>query len=930
MRSPLKANGFAGPRPIFSALKKGICSWVWILRPTDWGRAFKPWGTRAPEVACLGIDQLNEAVRKEDCEDALARRIDSWTRGLARGLTRDILPRPRPDLLLEADKEQTADKDRIAVPAEGGIWVQFLERSGLFISTEEVVPADTFVPLSEFSWLLMLKDSRVRTASTRQILDRGLVWSSLAAFHAMIFQTIFLNAGLKAADVYNLLADREAEQMRDKQDGLASLASVMGHTGPADSCIPENREDQLAWAVSQAAGVLGLTVTPPRPPAGEAAAQPTVEDIARASHFNVRRVILEAGWWRQDIGPMVGFTVDGSRPVPLIPVSAGRYETEDPKSGKKMRITTRTAKTISGARAYTFYRPFPDRPLTGMDLFKFGLKGCKKDLIQIFALAVAIGLSSLVVPMATGLVFSDIIPSADRIRVWGIAAILLGFGLTTILFEITRNIALLRVETRLHYALESALWDRLLRLSLPFFRQFETGDLTTRAMGMFMIRQLVSGPVITTILGSLISLFNLILLFYYHVPLAWLATGILLFGAMVTAGLSLWQLRYVRQQAGMEGEISGRVMQFLSAITKLKISGAEDNAFASWARAFGRQQKYAFKGGRVQNILATFMGGFWLFAQMLIFSWLIFKAGDSALGTGEFLAFNAAFAALSAGMVQMLISLTQFIMAIPYYERLKPVLAACPETDSMKADPGSLSGKVEICHINFRYTPDGPMILKDVSLSVEPGTFVAIVGSSGSGKSTLVRMLLGFEQAESGTVFYDDHDLSDLDVRQVRQIMGVVVQGGNLMAGDLFTNIIGSHPLTLDDAWEAAVLAGLDQDIKEMPMGMHTVVMEGASTLSGGQRQRLMIARAIVNRPRILILDEATSALDNRTQALVGQSLARLKATRIVVAHRLSTIKDADIIHVMDKGEIKESGSFDVLMAKEDSLFRKLAERQML
>ena len=149
-------------------------------------------------------------------------------------------------------------------------------------------------------------------------------------------------------------------------------------------------------------------------------------------------------------------------------------------------------------------------------------------------------------------------------------------------------------------------------------------------------------------------------------------------------------------------------------------------------------------------------------------------------------------------------------------------------------------------------------------------------------------------------------------------------------AGSLFNNIIGSHPLTLDDAWEAAAMAGLDQDIREMPMGMHTVVMEGASTLSGGQRQRLMIARAIVNRPRILILDEATSALDNRTQSIVSESLAKLTATRIVVAHRLSTIRDADIIYVMDKGEIKESGSFDTLMAKEGSLFKTLAQRQLL
>jgi ATP-binding cassette subfamily C protein len=216
-----------------------------------------------------------------------------------------------------------------------------------------------------------------------------------------------------------------------------------------------------------------------------------------------------------------------------------------------------------------------------------------------------------------------------------------------------------------------------------------------------------------------------------------------------------------------------------------------------------------------------------------------------------------------------------------------------------------------------------------VSFHVKAGEFVAFVGPSGSGKSTVLRLLLGFEEPESGAIYFDGQELAGLDLQAIRSQIGVVLQNGRLMSGDIFTNIVGSSLATIDDAWEAARMAGLDLDVKRMPMGMHTVVSEGGGTLSGGQRQRLMIARALLRRPTVLFFDEATSALDNRTQAIVGESLDRLHATRIVVAHRLSTIMHADQIYVMEGGRIVERGNYGELMENK-GLFSELAKRQLV
>ena len=266
----------------------------------------------------------------------------------------------------------------------------------------------------------------------------------------------------------------------------------------------------------------------------------------------------------------------------------------------------------------------------------------------------------------------------------------------------------------------------------------------------------------------------------------------------------------------------------------------------------------------------------------------------------------------------------------PTLEMVGPILEEEPETAEKKQTVTSLSGNIELSHVCFRYADNMPDILDDLSIRIKPGEYVAIVGETGCGKSTLIRILLGFEKPRKGAVFYDGRDLNSLDLRSLRRHIGVVIQNGKLMMGSIYENITISAPwLGMDDAWEAAEAAGIAQDIREMPMGMQTMISEGQGGISGGQKQRLMIARAIAPKPKILIFDEATSALDNKTQKQISDALDKLDCTRIVIAHRLSTIRNCDRILVMEQGAIIEEGKYEDLIAQ-GGYFSELVERQRL
>ncbi|MCL5289573.1 MAG: NHLP bacteriocin export ABC transporter permease/ATPase subunit, partial [Firmicutes bacterium] len=650
-------------------------------------------------------------------------------------------------------------------------------------------------------------------------------------------------------------------------------------------------------------------------------------DIADASRIRLRKVLLKEEWWKQDNGPLLAYMEEDSRPVALIPLSPERYEIHDPASQTKVLADFETARQVKPF-AFTFYRPFPDKVMGLSDLLVFGRENCwRQDFLMVSLMGILGGLLGMIVPVATGIVFDTIIPGGEKLQLVHVAFFLVASAVAAMIFQLTRSFAMQRIMGKMDGTIQAAVWDRLLSLPVPFFRDYTSGELAMRAMAIARVRMIVSENTVTTILTSIFSCFNLILLFYYDVKLAVLAIGLVagamaviyLFGRIIT--------RCERQAVDISNKISGLVLQFFGGVDKFRVAGAESRAFYQWSGEFSRQRTISFNKQIIGGWLETFNSVFPVAASMVIF-YSVASSG-STLAPGQFIAFNAAFTGFLIAMIMLSQTLMAVNTVVPLLEQARPILEAMPEYDEAKVDPGDLSGSIEVNHLYFRYREEGPLILDDVSLHIKEGEYIGLVGPSGSGKSTLFRVMLGFEKPESGRIYYSGHDIEKVDIRSLRRQLGVVLQNGKLLSGDIFTNIVGSNPsLTIDDAWEAARMAGLEKDIKDMPMGMHTVVSEGAATLSGGQRQRLLIARSIVNKPKIVYFDEATSALDNKTQAIVSQSLDGLKATRVVIAHRLSTVINCDRIIVLDKGRIIEEGSYQDLM-KMNGVFSELARRQL-
>ncbi len=653
----------------------------------------------------------------------------------------------------------------------------------------------------------------------------------------------------------------------------------------------------------------------------------TLNAITRASHIRTREVSLSGRWYRQDGGPILGYMREDGRPVALLPRTPSSYVLYDPTNNAHYPVNKKVASQIED-EGVVLFRPFTQKKIGLRDLLTFGLQSCwKQDLFRIAIMGTLGGLLATAVPLATGLVFDYVIPEGDMGALLQIGLILCASALATMLFQLTRALATQRMEGKMDGALQAAVWDRLLSLPVPFFKQYTSGDLAMRAMGISRIRMILSGTTLNSILSGIFSVFTFAVLFYYNAKLAMVAALLVLLSILIMTLLAARKVKYEHKVLATSNHITGLLLQLIGSVTKLKIAGAQSRAFARWAYDFKKQYELILCRERVSNVLAVFYNTFPVISGMVIF--YVQASSEASMSASSFIGFYSAFVSFMLSMVNLANSLIGANMVIPLYQRAKPILQTLPEDDDNKLSPGALTGVIEASHISFRYQSDGPLVLKDISFRIEEGDYVALVGTSGCGKSTLFRILLGFETPETGNIYYNGQDLAKVDVRAVRRQLGVVLQNGQLMTGSIYQNIIGTNPnLTMDDAWEAAAMAGIEEDIKEMPMGMHTTIGEGASTISGGQKQRIMIARAIANKPKIIFFDEATSALDNTTQAIVSRSLDTLNATRIIIAHRLSTIRNCNKILVMDQGRIVEQGTYQELIER-DGIFAGLARRQM-
>jgi NHLM bacteriocin system ABC transporter ATP-binding protein len=850
-------------------------------------------------------------------------RGSTWVSSLSAGLGE---PAPRDAFEIPTDHVLETVSGGAYHVREDLLWVDVaegaLELAG--VAGAVVTPDTGPVPLSSATWLQAVAPGRLTPLEGPNGSGDAVPLTALAGYHGLVLRALAAKVEAKV-DARSARARTRSAADADSLDlGLRELVSFFdtGQITTDETVVPSAGADPLLTACRLVGDSLGVTVK--GPPSWQSDSRDRLTAIAHASRLRERRVTLDEGWWRSASGPMLGFLAETDAPVALLPKRRARaYELVDPVTGRRTKVTADVVATLS-TTAHSFYRPFPDRPLGAWDLIRFGIRRGGGDLATIVLMGVLGGLLALVVPLASDILFNRFIPDRDLGGVVQIAVALLASVVATTAFQVTRSIGVARLGARMDEQLEAAVWDRLLGLPVPFFRQYSSGDLALRATSISSIRRVMSGVVMTTILGSVFSVFSFALLFVYDVGLALVATALLVVALAIGAVGFLVQVRDRRRAFQESGHQVGLVFEMLNGIGKLRVAGAEKRAFSVWARLVdGATARQAQLTGVLVNVAYAALP---LLALLLIFP-VALRAGTT-LSAGTFVAFNAAFTQVITAVIGMGTAFGGIAQIIPLFERLTPILEALPETEEARLDPGELAGDIDVEDVSFRYNPDTAPVIDHVTFRARPGEFVALVGPSGSGKSTILRLLLGFEKPESGSIYVDAQDLATLDLPAVRRQMGVVLQSGQLSPGTIFQNIVGTSPFTLDDAWEAARSAGLDADIRRMPMGMHTIVMEGGAGLSGGQRQRLLIARAIVAKPRILLFDEATSALDNRTQAVVTESLDRLNTTRIVIAHRLSTVIRADQIHVVEAGRIVESGRYDELMAK-GGAFAALASRQL-
>ena len=702
----------------------------------------------------------------------------------------------------------------------------------------------------------------------------------------------------------------------------AELAASVSNPAEALSYDIDDAE-QVDGAVKACLSYIG--VEPGNVPESVKDIDERIDWLCRPTGTMRRNVRLVDGWQRNAIGSMLG-RLDTGEMVALLPHGVRGYSYRDPRSGRKVKVTKEVASHIR-EDAMLFYRPLPSRSLGIRDLSIFIFRAFdRSDYLALVVACLAVTLVGLAPAWANKIAFGVVAPSGEVELIVPIAALLLGVAVSTALIGACRNLVMGRASTKIEIVTEAATFARVLALPSSFFKEYSSGDLASRVSTVTTLTKQITDMLLGTGLTALFSLVYVAQIALYASSLAIPALLIVFSQAALTVVATYFSVRYARESMEASAKLSGEVTALLNGIQKIKLAGAENRAFAKWAHSYAQYAYPTYNIPAYVRALPALVGVVGLLGNIVIY----YFAATSSVGVSDYMAFNAAYGQVTGAIMALANLASQVARIQPMFEMVEPILKATPEIAEDKPSVESLTGGIEVSGVSFRYEESQPYVLRDLSFKVHPGEYVALVGESGCGKSTIMRLLLGFEKPERGSIFYGPHDVTKVDQRSLRQHIGVVMQDGRLFMGDIASNITISCPTaTIDDAWEAAEIAGIADDIRKMPMGMQTIVTEGGGGVSGGQRQRIMIARAICGKRKILMLDEATSALDNVTQKHVSDSLETLKCTRIVVAHRLSTVRHCDRILVVDGGRIVEEGTYEELIER-SGIFAELVNRQRL
>jgi len=824
------------------------------------------------------------------------------------------------------------------------LWLKVLSGRIKSPSLDHMVwgPEDGFLAVPDGVDLVAVINSRVQIYSQQSVFNQDEHLPSFIALVNAVCWTIAMGQlWHERQDKVRIQTQREGVEKRFHRslEDLAGLADQRF----AGRNVAQDPEEGLKLAYAAVQAHMGMPARDEKLPSSknnenadnqkiEFCTESTLVEWLREDGLYKRRVCLEDDWWRGTYrSSMIGYDKVTGAAVALLANSDNRIEIYDSTTGERSRMTLREADRLK-SYADLIYQPLPKNLASVVQLFRL-LIGMEKSNLRLF-IAGGLGASILALapPVALGWIFNNALPISDVGAVVQISMMLIlvaaGFGC----FEYVKNAATLKIACGWDFFLDAAINDRFMRLPVPFFRQFSVGDLAQRASSVLVLKLLISGACLAGAFSAIFGLFSLSLLFFFSWKLACISVPLALGAIGLLYHLSIKQIPYRKTVIDAGGELQGLVGQMLYGFTKIRLSGSEKQTYAILNGVLARAKKAEAVAQTYANQAVVASSLLPMFSAFILFGagYLVLQSNSSyeELSMGRFLAFQAAFMQFVAVIVGLGSTISSLVQAVPLLDYIGPIVTEPTEEKEHVVRPARLTGQLELRQVAFKYPEATNAVLDSISLTVSRGDFVAIVGPSGSGKTTLIRLLLGFERPTSGTILFDDIPFDHMDIRAVRRQTGVVLQDGTVHAGSIYANIVGDMQLSETDAWEVARQVGLADDIRAMPKQMQTHVVEGGVTLSGGQKQRLLLARALVHKPRLVLLDEATSALDNVTQNIVMETLTRLNVTRIVIAHRLSTIIEANKIVVMEQGHIVETGTYDELIEK-GGLFYQIAQRQL-
>ena len=636
-----------------------------------------------------------------------------------------------------------------------------------------------------------------------------------------------------------------------------------------------------------------------------------------------REVRLEGRWWSRCSGKLLAFSADEDTPVILSPGFAD-YTFVNPRTGQ--RCSARKDHALLKPEAFALCYPLPKQKLTIGAFMRHALAQLSVyDAIFALLACLAVVLLTMFTPYVCKMLFNEVIPSGDAAQLAPIAVLLFSAAAGLVTVQLTRNLLVVRMKDKTEYALQGPLMTRLMMLPATFFKQYAPGDLSNRVLSVVRLFTQLSQDMISTVLSVVFTVVMFIQFFTYGGPL--LYTGILVIAVYAfTVYIQYHYKALVQDQANASAsKLTGLIFNLISGAQKIRTNGAEIRAYRHWAVAYEPSDAFSSR----YPAMFTISNALSYNARLLPMIVTMLAAWHYGLGLSDYIAYCSVLT-IAVGAVEQFEQITKDVALLaPEIKLCRPILEAQSELQEGTEMIKQIGGNIDINGLKFRYSPDMPYIFDGLDLKINAGDYVALVGPSGCGKSTLIRLLLGFEKAESGSIFYDEHDLNDISKPSLRQFcISICLQDGQLVEGTIRDNILfGNAWLSDEEVWEAARMAALDKDIEGMPQGLETHITADGQGVSGGQRQRILMARALIRKPRIIFLDEATSALDNISQHIITENLAKMKCTRITIAHRMSTIRDCNRIIVLAGGKVVEDGSYDELMAR-GGYFSELIKRQ--